>query len=74
MRLITNQVMVTLFRLRLKVEKVEFIGVKIEIIKVLNFTQVMEMNLGLKEIEAEVECIGVKVSLLTELPSLNNST
>ena len=66
--------MVTLFRLRLKVEKVEFIGVKIEIIKVLNFTQVMEMNLGLKEIEAEVECIGVKVSLLTELPSLNNST
>jgi len=31
--------------------------------------QVKEMNLGLDVMKAKVECIGVKVNLLTELPS-----
>ena len=69
-----NQVIVDFLEVSEIKGKVEFIRVKIEIIKVLNFTQVKEMNLELKEIEAKVECIDERVDLLTELPSLNNLT
>lgn len=40
-----------------------------EIIKMLYFTQVIEEVLEVVIKEAKVEYIGVKVSLLTELPS-----
>ena len=45
-------------------------GLRVKIIA----NQAKEMNLRLNEMKAKVECIGVKVNLLTELPYLDNST
>ena len=57
-----------------KIEKVECINVIGEIRVKIIANQVEEMNLRLKEMKAKVEFIGVKVSLLTKLPSTLNLT
>jgi hypothetical protein len=66
--------MMRLFGLLVKEEKVEDVGEKEEIIKVLNFTQVMEEVLRMSEVKGKVEGISVKVNLLTKLPSTLNLT